>query len=63
MEEWIRADKRHPKDGQRVICIGKRGGIRICKYNASEIYYNTENQNVVNPTHWMPLPQPPKEET
>jgi hypothetical protein len=65
MAEWISVKERMPKEDEVVLVFGGRsiytayygenryGGIGWHKLNSK--YHNC------NPTHWMPLPEPPKE--
>ena len=64
---WIPVTERLPKYGEHVLVFGgvtmyvayydknRYGGERWHKLNSKSHY--------CNPTHWMPLPEPPKEET
>lgn len=69
MSEWISVKDRLPEKGQDVllltdwfggasfITIGYLGGTRW-------ISYEIGRANVgIHVTHWMPLPEPPEEET
>ena len=63
---WIPVTERLPKYGERVLVFGgftmyvayydknRYGGESWHKLNSKSHY--------CNPTHWQPLPQPPKEE-
>ena len=63
---WISVTERLPKYGERVLVFGgftmyvayydrnRYGGESWHKLNSKSHY--------CNPTHWMPLPDPPKEE-
>ena len=57
--EWISVNDRLPEDQQRVLCVGRRGGIQICLFEAPNMFW-TAKQNYANPTHWMALPTPPR---
>lgn len=53
-----------PKDGTRVLvnshwmdATGKRLGVEIAHWREEGYWQCLERQ----PTHWMPLPDPPKE--
>ena len=64
--DWIPVTERLPKYGERVLVFGgvtmyvayydknRFGGESWHKLNSKSHY--------CNPTHWMPLPEPPKEE-
>ena len=63
--EWISVEERLPEDGENVLAIDSEGKTEVC-------FYETEHKGVFqmcgglckifNITHWMPLPEPPKEE-
>lgn len=61
--QWISVEDRLPEDGQRVITF--RNGIY--EFQSFEKrrngWMNDENWfwSMATVTHWMPLPQPPKE--
>ena len=66
MSEWISVKEKLPEDGRYVLGIG--GSIlRVphpmrklrTKYGIEWWYGLTQ----FNPTHWQPLPDPPKEST
>jgi hypothetical protein len=55
-----------PKLGMKVLCCGIRGSRFIAKLSENgdgELYW-VKDHGKGNPvvTHWMPLPEPPKEE-
>lgn len=62
-QEWISVDDRLPKHGQIVFCYTKYFYEVLQWGDDSEQWCG---QNSVNAkhyvTHWMPLPEPPKEE-
>ena len=59
--------KRLPEDGQIVLAVGKCGGMGVVRFNYCDglfsYWKHIANSHCMNPTHWMPLPEPPKEET
>lgn len=65
--KWISVKEQPPKDGQKVIAAFRDGEDVIvdqARYSNGE--FDFENWAYVwdeNITHWMPLPEPPKEET
>ena len=61
---WIAVEEEQPADGDVVLVYGKRGGIYTAEcYRRGEYYWfhklNSKNHHC-EPTHWMPLPKPPK---
>ena len=64
VQEWISVNDRLPKEGENVLVFRDNG------FAVSEIYMTDyEGKPMWNytglggdPTHWMPLPQPPKGE-
>lgn len=68
MAEWISVKERLPEQNQRVLVCGVRGGVQICRYWENRDYggglqymFFTNKQRPITVTHWMPLPEPPKE--
>ena len=66
VQEWISVKDRLPDAGGYVVCIAKRNPFSRFMPMAARI----EKNGWVNPiteqylsevTHWMPLPEPPKE--
>lgn len=62
---WISVEERLPDKGNVVLAMWK-GEIAFARYTPHRLgWYNLASQydspNAV--THWMPLPEPPKEET
>lgn len=53
-----------PKDGTDVL-IFQAGyeGVYLCWYDDSDGVWFDERDNSYAPTHWLPLPSPPKEKT
>lgn len=63
--KWISVRERLPEDGAKVIAVGLYGNI----HTAIHLYENTYEREDVpgdygyfSATHWMPLPEMPKEE-
>ena len=64
VQEWISVKDRLPKEGENVLVFRDNG------FAVSEIYMTDYEGNPMwnytglggDPTHWMPLPQPPKGE-
>lgn len=62
---WISVGERLPEDDGCVLCYLKEGSPNtVCIYYADgELFFMPGLNNVTDSvTHWMPLPQPPKEE-
>ena len=57
MTEWISVKDRLPDDGTKVLLYLDYGMIEASWYDSS--YYMPFWNRV---THWMPLPEPPKED-
>lgn len=62
-----------PRDGTRVLLLDDDGetilsglwGRRFFAKNDSDwqwVMFEGDSETLCNPTHWMPLPQPPKGE-
>ena len=62
LQEWISVEERLPKTGERVlVCIGAVFEAFIDDDGKWQRYYSAPLKEVVGePTHWMPLPEPPK---
>jgi hypothetical protein len=53
---WIPVDEAHPPANEMVlVCIGSASRIMMCSIDMSGVWAGYQ------PTHWMPLPEPPKE--
>lgn len=62
--KWIPVTERLPEDGKTVLVYGVRGGIYTAWCNQRYKYpawhkLNSKNHHC-EPTHWMPLPEPPE---
>lgn len=73
--QWISVKDQLPEDDQRVLVLDACGKVRICKHtlwedrNTSGEFYLWDYDDDCNSfysdeevTHWMPLPEPPKEQ-
>ena len=65
---WIPVTERLPDAGERVLCYCRANIYEVMKMRTDgawvhndQVYDSTYMSGFV--THWMPLPQPPKEET
>lgn len=61
--EWIPVSERLPdKYGKYLTCDGK-GNIHIFEHNPMGVYpfmIAPNSERYYQPTHWMPLPEPPQ---
>lgn len=65
-QQWIPVTERLPERGHLVLCIGKKGGMFLASgmtlFPDGSCWCSVPNaRNGRNATHWMPLPEPPKE--
>lgn len=66
---WIPVTERLPSYGDWVLGIGPKKGYYVCEYrgvtqwrrDGCDPWFSAKGSSVTI-THWMPLPQPPKEE-
>ena len=63
---WIPVTERVPKYGERVLVFG---GVTMYvayydknRYGGESWHKLNSKSHYCNPTHWMPLPEPPREE-
>ena len=63
-QRWIPIAERLPKHGERVlVCVGAVFEAFIDDEGKWQRYYSAPlNEVLGKPTHWMPLPEPPKED-
>jgi hypothetical protein len=64
--KWIPVSERLPNDNEKVVCCGPEGGVFIAetRYLAGRVLWNDlARVGRRKATHWMPLPEPPKEDT
>lgn len=61
VQKWIPVTERLPEDGEVVLVYGTRGGIYTAYANRGGWHKMNSKSHYCNPTHWMPLPEPPKE--
>jgi hypothetical protein len=60
---WIPVSERLPEKGQNVIALGSRGGVYVAQYQGSRYWHKLNARcHMCEPTHWMPLPEAPKED-
>lgn len=68
-QKWIPVTERLPKTSEDVIVFAYGNMIRIWSlermhYTTADVYWECEdgsNEEVDVVTHWMPLPEPPKD--
>ena len=58
VQEWISVNDRLPEQGEEAICIAADGDMMIGKYTEWGWMFPCYFEEL---THWMPIPQPPKE--
>ena len=58
-QEWISVDDRLPEPKENAICINRHGDMMIGTYTEWGWMFPCYFES---PTHWMPIPQPPKGE-
>lgn len=67
MSEWISIGDRLPLPGRYIVCAETDNGLYVCEMelegkdrwmHEGEATYS--HGYWINPTHWMPLPEPPK---
>lgn len=60
--EWISVEDRLPDDAYPVlVCFGKSSTSIIIGNYVNGGFYAKSNYPLTKITHWMPLPEPPKE--
>jgi hypothetical protein len=62
--KWISVKDRLPELGQRVLCCGSKGGLFVTRTRECAgrlLIVDAERKVQRKATHWMPLPEPPKE--
>ena len=67
MSEWISVKDKMPQPGRYVACIAKRNPFPRFMPMVARIEKNgwanpITEQYISEVTHWLPLPEPPKEE-
>ena len=60
---WISCAERLPDEQQEVICLTSDGSFRVFGWTYIDWMWFDDNEwwDEKDVTHWMPLPQPPKE--
>lgn len=66
VDDWIRCSEKMPEDSISVLLYGNRIGIVKGFFTSYKDYYIADSGNTAvrknAVTHWMPLPELPKEE-
>lgn len=64
--KWIPVTERLPEMHTKVLCCGIRGGRFIAElttWGKGNLIWDKRNgRGCPEVTHWMPLPEPPKED-
>ena len=60
--KWINVNDNLPELGKVVLVHGAGGGIYTAKLTVSGWWKLNSRFHTCDPTHWMPLPDAPKEE-
>lgn len=65
-QKWVSVEERLPEDEGAVLVCGSRKGIYTAEFRRNGNYHWFHKLNSkchhCDPTHWMPLPDPPKGE-
>lgn len=68
--KWYSVANRLPEYGKTVLVYGCQGGIYTAVFKRARNEWERDHWwklnskfHDIHPTHWMPLPEPPKEET
>lgn len=51
-----------PKDGTFVLTYDSEYGFLVCSFTAG-FWFPFDGDYPIDPTHWMPFPEPPPDET
>lgn len=63
LTRWISVDDRLPEMGERVmVCHAVDGwvGTGARKLTGAYLHWDEDGEELNDPTHWMPLPEPPE---
>ena len=58
---WIMIEDSRPEEGQRVIYYFEKTGISVGYYGKEGIFYGVYGWLSDDVTHWMPMPEPPRD--
>lgn len=61
--QWISCAERLPDENQEVLCLTPDGSFRVFGWTYIDWMWFDDNEwrDEKDVTHWMPLPEPPKE--
>lgn len=63
MSEWINVKDRLPENKHVVLVYNKFNEMHVCKMDKNSNNYifmlNDTSLQIINVTHWMPLPESP----
>lgn len=63
LPRWIPVTERMPNVGKNILIYSKSGGRAEGEYAGNGVWFQYRwSSKVKNVTHWMPLPETPKEE-
>ncbi len=60
--KWISFSEAIPPEHERVLCLGTYNGEPHVYIDLVMTFGVTVFAELYDPTHWMPLPEPPKED-
>jgi len=61
---WISCKTKKPNKNDRVLVFSSYEGNEsqhVAEYVASDIFWRGDDADIFHVTHWMPLPEPPKD--
>lgn len=59
---WVSVKDRLPEDYQRVLCLFESGTLEVSFHASVKGFCYEGFKQTGKVTHWIPLPEPPKEE-
>jgi hypothetical protein len=64
IQNWIPVSERLPDENQVVLCMRRNGSYWVAQWTYIDWMWYDENEwrTEKEVTHWMPLPEPPKED-
>ena len=60
VQRWIPVTERLPENSNAVLCITRKGNPFVGRYDHKWNHWAVSGSVTI--THWMPLPEPPKED-